>query len=193
MTSSNESSEDRTSYKKEVSHDGVSNISDKSNKSKKPDVSEKNSTSEIAVENFDINDDKEKQYNKFLQCCSNEYSVEQMKKFLKYGITENGIRIMTTDTCSWYYDYYKITKRSTPHLKEFTDGATVDYYYYTTPFPTQMGNINLVMMHSQVNFGDETHTPSDRSFKMNEVTPEMIKEAKIKVNQIKNTCCLKSL
>ncbi|GAW81368.1 hypothetical protein, conserved [Plasmodium gonderi] len=137
---------------------------------------------------FHMNDDKINKYRDFLQNSSDEYTIQQMETFLKHGISNNGVRMMTRDTCSWVYDYYKTTKTSTPALKEFTPGTTVDYYYYTTPFRTQIGNINLVMMHSQVNFGDGTSTPADRAFKINAVTPEMVKAAKIKARAYKNDC-----
>ncbi|GAB66879.1 hypothetical protein PCYB_102290 [Plasmodium cynomolgi strain B] len=133
-------------------------------------------------------DDKANKYRMFMQNSSDEYTIQQMEKFLKYGISDNGMRMLTTDTCTWVYDYYKTTKTSTPNLKEFTPGTTVDYYYYSTPFRTQIGNINLVMMHSQVNFGDGTAAPADRAFKMNEITPEMMKAAKVKAREYKNEC-----
>ncbi|ANQ08763.1 Uncharacterized protein PCOAH_00029740 [Plasmodium coatneyi] len=135
-----------------------------------------------------VDDDKANKYRMFLQNSSDQYTVQQMERFLKHGISDNGMRMLTTDTCSWVYDYYKTTKTSTPNLKELTPGTTVDYYYYSTPFRTQIGNINLLMMHSQVNFEDGTCAPADRVFKMNEVTPEMVKAAKVKARQYKNEC-----
>ncbi|CAA9988650.1 conserved Plasmodium protein, unknown function [Plasmodium knowlesi strain H] len=133
-------------------------------------------------------DDKANKYRMFLQNSSDQYTVQQMERFLKHGISDNGMRMLTTDTCTWVYDYYKTTKTSTPNLKELTPGTTVDYYYYSTPFRTQIGDIDLVMMHSQVNFEDGTAAPADRVFKMNEVTPEMVKAAKVKARQYKNEC-----
>ncbi|VUZ96452.1 conserved protein, unknown function [Plasmodium vivax] len=150
-----------------------------------PDVLFMGSTDAAAI---GTDDDKASKYRKFLQNSSDEYTIQQMERFLKHGISDNGIRMLTTDTCTWVYDYYKTTKTSTPGLKEFTPGTTVDYYYHSTPFHTQIGNINLIMMHSQVNFEDGTAAPADRVFKMNEVTPEMVKAAKVKAREYKNEC-----
>ncbi|KYO01590.1 hypothetical protein PRSY57_0518000 [Plasmodium reichenowi] len=181
-----------TTTKKEHSQDNmyeIMNKSDQNNNSSFSNTSEKSQIEEIKLCNSGIfNEDKEKQYNDFLKSYNAEYSVEQMKNFLKNGITENGVRILTTDKCSWLYDYYRITKTSDPCVKELTGNTTVDYYYYTTPFSTQIGNINLVMMHSQVNFGDGTCAPADRFFKMNSTTPEMIKEAKLKAKNFQYEC-----
>ncbi|CAD2099023.1 conserved Plasmodium protein, unknown function [Plasmodium vinckei brucechwatti] len=138
-------------------------------------------TLEASHESFDINEDKEISYKRFIQNARDEYSVQQMEKFLKHGIADNGMRMMTTDTSSWLYDYYKTTKTPVPCcVKELTPNTTIDYYYYTTPFHTQIGDINLTMMHSQVNFEDGTCTPADRIFKMHKITPEMTKQAMIK-------------
>ncbi|EUD68310.1 hypothetical protein C922_01330 [Plasmodium inui San Antonio 1] len=131
-------------------------------------------------------DNRANKYRRFLQNSTDEYTIQKMERFLKHGISDNGMRMLTTDTCTWVYDYYKTTKTSSPNLKEFTPGTTVDYYYYSTPFRTQIGNINLVMMHSQVNFEDGTVAPADRVFKMNEITPEKVKAAKVKAREYKN-------
>lgn len=122
--------------------------------------------------------DSEEGFNKFLRTNNNDYTVAEMKKFLKQGITKSGLRIMTTNDSEWYYDYYQATKSSSPPITELTEGTTIDYYYHSTPFETQIGNINLVMMYSQVNFPDGTFTPADRSFKANAITPEMIERAR---------------
>ncbi|CDU19533.1 hypothetical protein YYC_00978 [Plasmodium yoelii 17X] len=138
-------------------------------------------TPETSHGSFDINEDKEISYKRFIQNARDEYSIQQMEKFLKHGIADNGMRMMTTDTSSWLYDYYKATKTPIPcDIKELTPNTTIDYYYYTTPFHTQIGDINLTMMHSQVNFEDGTCTPADRIFKMHKITPEMSKQALIK-------------
>ncbi|SBT36229.1 hypothetical protein, conserved [Plasmodium ovale wallikeri] len=171
-----------------------SNLTAKSNKLGDPNEGEqihttnKLRTQEMGADNFDANDDKANQYKRFLQNSCDEFTIQQMEKFLKHGIADNGIRMMTTNNCSWLYDYYKTTKTSIPPIKELTEDTTVDYYYHTTPFSTQIGDINLVMMNSRVNFGDQTCTPADRVFKMNAVTPQMIKEAKIKSLRYKNEC-----
>lgn len=125
-----------------------------------------------------LSGDSEEKFNKFLATNNNDYTVEEMKNFLKNGITKTGLRIMTTNDSEWFYDYYQATKSSVPPITELTEGTTIDYYYHSTPFETQIGNINLVMMCSQVNFPDGTFTPADRSYKANAVTPEMIEKAK---------------
>ncbi|SCM23274.1 conserved Plasmodium protein, unknown function [Plasmodium chabaudi adami] len=161
-----------------------SNVSAPQNADDTEDVlltQKKSETPETSHESFDINEDKEISYKRFIQNARDEYSVQQMEKFLKHGIADNGMRMMTTDTSSWLYDYYKTTKTPAPCcVKELTPNTTIDYYYYTTPFQTQIGDINLTMMHSQVNFEDGTCTPADRVFKMHKITPEMTKQAMLK-------------
>lgn len=150
----------------------------------------KSSTSQgsIAKKNVDSNfyqyADKQKMMENFLVSANNEYTPEEMKKFLKEGIMANGYRMMKVENCDWYYDYYQHTKSCTPPVKELNN-ATVNYYHYTTPFETQLGTINLVMMHCQVNFDDGTYTPADRSFKFNALTPEMIEKARIQAEKYK--------
>lgn len=143
-----------------------------------------NTDKEVEQENKS-NVDKKQLMEKFLVTANNEYTPEQMKKFLKEGIMANGLRMMKVEDCDWYYDYYASTKLSVPPVKELKD-ASVNYYYYTTPYETQFGNINLVMMHSQVNFEDGTYTPADRSFRSNVPTEEMIQRAKIEAEKYKD-------
>ncbi|VWU51924.1 conserved protein, unknown function [Hepatocystis sp. ex Piliocolobus tephrosceles] len=124
--------------------------------------------------------DKQKKQNKETssKCNSDEMVVNQMENYLKNGVADNGTKMLTKDTCSWYYDYYKTTKTSYPQgEKELTENTTIDYYYYTSPYSTQIGDIDLLMMHSQVNFEDGTYAPADREFRTNPPTPEMIKKA----------------
>lgn len=76
-----------TTTKKEHSQDNmceIMNKSDKNNNSSLSSRSEKSQSEEIKLCNSGIfNEDKEKQYNDFLKSYNAEYSVEQMKNFLK--------------------------------------------------------------------------------------------------------------
>lgn len=153
-----------------------------------------NSSSSFKSQDFSTNKDveeenmsntnKQKLMEKFLVSANNEYTPEQMKTFLKEGIMASGLRMMKVEDCDWYYDYYQGTKLSVPPVKELNN-ASVNYYYYTTPFQTQFGNMNLVMMHSQVNFDNNTYTPADRSSSLNAPTPQMIERAKIQAEKYK--------
>lgn len=206
MDSTNKAEKETISEKTESFKDYVSYSSGKSNKSgyvtssihsskgSKSDASLKQNPSRESFKSDKTNSqdaidaDNEKNINdeSALNCNSDGMVVHQMENFLKYGITDDGTKIMTTDNCTWYYDYYKSTKMPYPHHeKELTENTTVDYYYYTSPFNTQIGNINLVMMHSQVNFEDGTYTPTDRVFRNRPPTPEMIENAKLRCEQFK--------
>lgn len=160
--------------------------SNKSLKSIHSDVEKSiNVEQNMSEEIKNVNLDKQKQMENFLLTANNEYTPEEMKRFLKEGIMADGLRMLKVEDCDWYYDYYQTTKTSNPPVKELKN-ATVDYYHYTTPFETQLGNINLVMMHSQLNFADNTFAPADRFFKLNAPTQEMIKRAKIQAAKYKN-------
>lgn len=152
--------------------------------SSKSDTSQSSNAQKNIENDIDQYTDKQKMMEKFLVSANNEYTPEEMKKFFKEGIMANGCRMMKVEDCDWYHDYYQLTKTCTPPVKELNN-ATVNYYHYTTPFETQLGTINLVMMHCQVNFDDGTYTPADRVYKYNAETPEMIEKARARAEYFK--------
>ncbi|PFH37958.1 hypothetical protein BESB_002990 [Besnoitia besnoiti] len=88
--------------------------------------------------------------------------IEEMRTWLKSGVAPDGTRMMTEEAWQWHQDYYQVTVRSDKHHECLPEGSGVDYYYWETPYLAHVGNMNLVMMHSQVNLPDGTHLPCDR-------------------------------
>ncbi|EPT29445.1 hypothetical protein TGME49_259630 [Toxoplasma gondii ME49] len=88
--------------------------------------------------------------------------IEEMRTWLKSGVAPDGTRMMTEEAWQWHQDYYQATIRSDRHRVCLPEGASVDFYYWQAPYVAHIGDMNLVMMHSQVNLSDGTHLPSDR-------------------------------
>ncbi|CBZ52928.1 conserved hypothetical protein [Neospora caninum Liverpool] len=88
--------------------------------------------------------------------------IEEMRTWLKTGVAPDGTRMMTEEAWQWHQDYYQCTVRSDTHHECLPEGAGVDFYYWHAPYVAHIGDMNLVMMHSQVNLPDGTHLPSDR-------------------------------
>ncbi|OEH79075.1 uncharacterized protein LOC34622215 [Cyclospora cayetanensis] len=88
--------------------------------------------------------------------------VKEMRTWLKTGIAPDGTRMMTDEASQWYQDFYQATVQADAEHECLPEGSLVDYYYWNAPYLAHIGNINLVMMHSQVNLRDGTHLPCDR-------------------------------
>lgn len=93
---------------------------------------------------------------------STEEVVREMRTWLKTGIAPDGTRMMTDEASQWYQDFYQATVKADTEHECLPEGSLVDYYYWTAPYLAHIGNIDLVMMHSQVNLRDNTHLPCDR-------------------------------
>lgn len=93
---------------------------------------------------------------------STEEVVKEMRTWLKTGIAPDGTRMMTDEASQWYQDFYQATLQADPEHECLPEGSCVDYYYWTAPFLAHIGNMDLLMMHSQVNLRDDTHLPCDR-------------------------------
>ncbi|KAL8453636.1 hypothetical protein Emed_000771 [Eimeria media] len=93
---------------------------------------------------------------------STEEVVQEMRTWLKTGIAPDGTRMMTDEASQWYQDFYQGTLQADPEHECLPEASNVDYYYWTSPYLAHIGNIDLVMMHSQVNLRDNTHLPCDR-------------------------------
>lgn len=96
---------------------------------------------------------------------SNSISTEeamQMKTWLMTGITPDGTRMMTGESCQWYQDFYQGTLKDNLKKEAFPEGSLVDYSYWNCPYIGVLGEIKLVMMHAQVNCDYGTRMPADR-------------------------------
>lgn len=93
---------------------------------------------------------------------STEDVVREMRTWLRTGIAPDGSRMMTDEASQWYQDFYQATITADTEHECLPEGSLVDYYYWTAPYLAHIGNIDLVMMHSQVNLRDGTHLPCDR-------------------------------
>lgn len=93
---------------------------------------------------------------------STDEVVQEMKTWLRTGMTPDGTRMMTDESWQWYQDFYQGTISDDPEHESLPAGALVDYYYWTCPYLAHIGEMKFVMMHAQVNFEDGTHMPADR-------------------------------
>ncbi|PHJ24844.1 hypothetical protein CSUI_001310 [Cystoisospora suis] len=93
---------------------------------------------------------------------STEEVIGEMRVWLKTGVAPDGTRMVMEESWQWPQDYYQATARADVNHECLPPQSAIDYYYWETPFLAHIGNINLVMMHSQVNMPDGTHCPADR-------------------------------
>ncbi|KAF8819787.1 hypothetical protein IE077_004009 [Cardiosporidium cionae] len=84
--------------------------------------------------------------------------IDQMKVWLRTGIAPDGTQMLTSQV----QDVYHGTTHDDPNYESLPEGAHTDYYYWSCPYRSHIGDINLIMMHAQVNFRDQTHMPADR-------------------------------
>lgn len=88
--------------------------------------------------------------------------AEEMKRWLRTGITPDGTRMMTEEAWQWHLDYYHGTTNNDQDHDCLPEGAGVDYHYWTCPYKSHIGDMNFVMMYPCINFPDGTHMPADR-------------------------------
>lgn len=93
---------------------------------------------------------------------STDEVIEEMRTWLRTGIAPDGCRMMTDEAWQWHQDYYHGTLGADIEHECLPEGSTLEYRYWETPFLSHVGNINLVMMHSQVEMPDGTFLPADR-------------------------------
>merc|ERR1712176_1195555 len=92
---------------------------------------------------------------------STEEVVMEMKTWLRTGVAPDGSRMITNNAVKWNTDYYQVSQRGV-HDEGLPKDALVDYYYWSAPYLAHIGELNLIMMHSQVNLPDGTRQPCDR-------------------------------